>query len=144
MLEISPWVLDLTKMKNFSFLMSATSDYSEQRLIRSKILRQLEVEKYGSMRQCNKNNGGILIDVHSPNNTNQVYLKFEWCIRFLKPTWHIEHCFTINPVEKGVEFAEDNHELLNNFCKTGLKKDYLKDLWTKLCSAIDHYESEDK
>lgn len=39
----------------------------------------------------------------------------------------------------GIKFSEDNRFLLKEFCKIGLTKDGLMDLWDKLCTAIETY-----
>ncbi|CAD1473929.1 unnamed protein product, partial [Heterotrigona itama] len=142
MLEIEPWIQNMTKMKNFSFLTSAISQYNEQSILRNKILEKMVAEKYVSYKQCTDENGGILIDVHSTENKKQVYLVFQWSVLFLERYWRIEHHFIINPEEIGIPFAEENQTLLMKFCEPNLTKENLIDLWNNLCLAIDVYEDK--
>ncbi|KAK1129975.1 hypothetical protein K0M31_019666 [Melipona bicolor] len=140
MLEIEPWVQNMTKMKNFSFLTSAISQYNEQSILRNKILKKMVAENYVSCKECTDENGGILVHVHSTENKKRVYLIFQWSILFLERYWRIEHHFIINSGEIGVTFAEENQTLLLKFCEPNLTKENLIDLWNNLCLAIDIYE----
>ncbi|XP_076679990.1 uncharacterized protein LOC143375100 isoform X2 [Andrena cerasifolii] len=145
MLEISPWVQNFTRMKNFSFLTSAISQYNEQNILRMKTVCSLEDKKYVTSKQSTEKNGGILVHVHSPENEEQqVYLEFQWSLQFIERTWQIEHFFVIEPTNAGMEFAKENQDLLQNFCQKSIKKPELLDLWQKLCSVIDTYESKSK
>jgi len=38
-----------------------------------------------------------------------------------------------------MEFSEENHSLLKQFCKFGLTENNLVELWKKLCIAVDNY-----
>jgi len=38
-----------------------------------------------------------------------------------------------------MEFSEENRSLLKEFCKVGLTKNNLVELWERLCTAIDAY-----
>ncbi|KAK9293705.1 hypothetical protein QLX08_011413 [Tetragonisca angustula] len=140
MLEIEPWVQNMTKMKNFSFLTSAISQYNEQSILRNKILEKMVAEKYVSCKQCTDENGGILVHAHSTEDKKQVYLIFQWSILFLERYWRVQHHFVINPGEIGITFAEENQTLLLKFCEPNLTKENLIDLWNNLCLAIDVYE----
>ncbi|XP_018315361.1 uncharacterized protein [Mycetomoellerius zeteki] len=138
-LEISPWFQKITNMKNFSLLMSAFSDYNEKNILRSKILHSLEIQKYANTEQCTQENGGILVYVHSSVDTEKSYVVFQWTIKFLDLTWQIEHFFTVKSTDIGMEFSEENRSLLKEFCKFGLTKNTLVELWEKLCIASDAY-----
>ncbi|KAL6256134.1 hypothetical protein P5V15_012254 [Pogonomyrmex californicus] len=142
MLEISPWFQKITNMKNFSLLMSALSDYNENNIFRSKILHSLELKKYVSMEQYTQDNGGILVHVHSPVDTEKIYVIFQWAMKFLELTWCIEHFFTVKSTDIGIEFSEKNCTLLKEFCNIGLTKNDFVDLWNKLCIAIDTYHEK--
>ncbi|XP_024887150.1 uncharacterized protein LOC112464414 [Temnothorax curvispinosus] len=141
MLEISPWFRKITNMKNFSLLMSALSDYNENDILRSKILRNLELKKYSSVEQCTQEDGGILVHMHSPVNTDKNYVICQWTMKFLDLTWRIEHFFTMKSTDIGMEFSEENCSLLKEFCKIGLTKNNLVELWERLCIAIDAYHA---
>ncbi|XP_011162362.1 uncharacterized protein LOC105197600 isoform X2 [Solenopsis invicta] len=138
-LEISPWFQKIARMKNFSLLMSAFSDYNENNVFRAKVLRSLELKKYSSVEQCTGENGGILVYMHSPLDTEKNYIIFNWTMKFLDLTWRIEHFFTVKSTDIGLEFAEENRSLLKEFCKIDLTKDNLMELWEKLCLAVDAY-----
>ncbi|KOC67268.1 hypothetical protein WH47_00138 [Habropoda laboriosa] len=140
MLEIGTWVQKITKMKNFSLLTSAISQYNEQNVLRQRLLNKLKIEKYASYEQCTDKNGGIVIHIHSPNNLQKIYLIFHWSLMFLERTWHIEHHFLINPTEAETTFAKNNRNLLEQFCEASLSKQNLIVLWSQLCSAINSYE----
>ncbi|XP_011703072.1 PREDICTED: uncharacterized protein LOC105459079 [Wasmannia auropunctata] len=139
MLEITSWFQKITKMKNFSLLMSALSDYNENNILRSKILHSLELKKYASTELCTQENGGILVYIHSPIDTEKSYVIFQWTMTFLDLTWQIEHFFTVKSTNTGMEFSEENRSLLKEFCKIGLTKNDLMELWEKLCIAVDEY-----
>ncbi|XP_020279509.1 uncharacterized protein LOC109852617 [Pseudomyrmex gracilis] len=141
MLEISPWFQKIAKTKNFSCLMSALSDYNEKTILRSEILNKLESKKYATTEQ-NKENGGVLVYMHSPADTKKHYVTFHWTLKFVKLTWHIEHFFTIISSNIGIEFSKENNLLLKDFCKVDLTKDNLLELWYNLCTAIDAYHGK--
>ncbi|XP_071562294.1 uncharacterized protein [Temnothorax nylanderi] len=141
MLEISPWFLKITNMKNFSLLMSALSDYNENDILRSKILHNLELKKYSSVEQCTQEDEGILVHMHSPVNTDKNYVICRWTMKFLDLTWRIEHFFTMKSTDIGMEFSEENRSLLKEFCKIGLTKNNLVELWERLCIAIDAHHA---
>ncbi|XP_032690733.1 uncharacterized protein LOC116853679 isoform X2 [Odontomachus brunneus] len=140
-LEISPWFKKITRTNNFSLLMSALSDYNDYSIFRSNILYSLESERYTKIEQNTEENGGVLVYVHPPADTRKNYLIFHWSMKFLELTWHIEHFFTVKSTHIGVQFSEENRLLLKEFCKIGLTKDGLVDLWDKLCTAIETYHA---
>lgn len=144
MLEMTPWVQFLAKLKNFSFFMSAISDYSQYNVLRNKIINSLRSNNYINFYDHEEDNGGILLDLKSRRNPDQIYLKYQWSLKFFEKTCHIEHYFTINATEFGMEFVEANTSLLKQFCKLNLKKKDLIELWAQLCSAIDAYEDKNK
>ena len=144
MIEIEPWVQNITRMKNFSLLTSAMSQYNEQNILRTKTICNLKDKKYVTSEQSTEENGGILMHIHSPENERQVYLEFNWSLLFVERTWQVEHFFAIVPTTAGKEFAEENQELLQNFCQKCIAKQKLLDLWQTLCSVIDTYESKSK
>lgn len=86
-------------MKAIHFFL-ALSDYNENNILRSKILRNLELKKYSNIEQCNQENGGILVHMHSPVNT-EIYVIFQWTMKFLDLTWRIEHFFTVKSTDIG-------------------------------------------
>lgn len=45
-------------------------------------------------------------------------------------------------IDLGMEFAEENRSLLKEFCKVGLTKNNLVELWERLCVAIDAYQTK--
>ncbi|XP_025162271.1 uncharacterized protein LOC105184542 [Harpegnathos saltator] len=139
MIEISPWFQQITKTKNFSLLMSALSDYNDYSIFRSKVLHSLEAEKYAKVEQYTEQSGGILVYICSPVDSKKTYLVFHWSITFLELTWHIEHFFTVKSTDIGIEFSKENRSLLKEFCKIGLTKDDLLDLWNKLCIVTETY-----
>lgn len=142
MLEISPWFEKIISTKNFSLLMSALSDYSENNILRSKILDNLESRKYATIQQCTQENGGILVYMHSSINTEENYLIFQWTMKFLELTWHIEHFFIVKPTNIGIKFSEENRTLIREFCEISLTRNKLVELWDKLCIAIDNYTKD--
>ncbi|XP_011874647.1 PREDICTED: uncharacterized protein LOC105565783 [Vollenhovia emeryi] len=142
MLEVSPWFQKITIAKNFSLLMSALSDYNENSLLRAKILRNFESNGYFSVEHCTQDTGGMFVYVHSPVNTEKNYAIFQWTMKFLDLTWRIEHFFTVKSTDIGVEFSEKNRSLLKEFCKIGLTKNLLVELWERLRDAIDAYTEE--
>ena len=142
--EIDPWVQNMSRTKNFSFLTSVISRYNEQNIFRTKMIRDLEDKKYVTSEQSTEKNGGILMHVHSPENERLVYLKFQWSLQFLERTWLFEHFFVIDPTTAGIEFAKENEDLLRNFCQKNITKQEHLDLWQKLCSLIDTYETKSK
>ena len=144
MIEIEPWVQNITRMKNFSLLTSAMSQYNEQNILRMKTVCNLQDKRYVTPEQSTEKNGGILVHVHSPENERRVYLEFEWSLQFVERTWQIEHFFVIDPTTAGMELAKENQDLLQNFCQKCIKKQKLLDLWQTLCSVIDAYESKSK
>jgi len=137
--EIFPWFEKIISMKNFSLLMSALSDYNENNILRSKILDSLKSKKYATIQQYTQESGGILLHMHSSTNTEENYIIFQWSLKFMELTWHIEHFFTVESTDIGITFSEKNRTLLKEFCKIGLTKDRLVELWDKLCTAIDIY-----
>ncbi|XP_029157989.1 uncharacterized protein LOC114930393 [Nylanderia fulva] len=140
--EIFPWFDKMTKMKNFSLLMSAFSDYNKNHIVRSKIVDNLESKKYATIEENTQENGGILLHMYSPTNTKENYIIFQWTLKFMEPTWRIEHFFTVKSTEIGIKFSEENRTLLKEFCDIGLTKDKLNQLWHRLCSAIDIYAKD--
>jgi len=143
-LEISSWFQKIINIKNFSLLMSALSAYNENSILRSKILRTLELKKYSRIERCTEENGGILIYIHSPANTDENYVIFQWTMKFLDLSWRIEHFFTVKSTDIGMEFSEENRSLLKEFCKVGLTKSNLIELWERLYNAIDTYNARRK
>ncbi|XP_012215543.1 uncharacterized protein [Linepithema humile] len=143
MLEISPWCQQITNRKNFSVLMSALSGYNENNILRSKILHSLESKRYASI-EHNEDDGGMLVHVHSPVDTKKNYVIFHWMLKFLELTWQIEHYFTVNPTNIGIEFSEQNSSLLKDFCEITFTKNSLIKLWDKLCTAVDTYAKSTK
>ncbi|XP_029052730.1 uncharacterized protein LOC114880652 isoform X1 [Osmia bicornis bicornis] len=139
-LEIDPCIQNIIKMKNFSLLTSAMVHYTEQNMIRKKIIDNLRVKNYLNYELCMDDNGGIIINVHSPENVQQTYLKMNWTILFVERIWKHEHYFVIDVLEAGDNFAEENRMLLEEFCEPMLTKQNLIDLWKKLCSVLDSYE----
>ncbi|XP_011341076.1 uncharacterized protein LOC105281508 isoform X2 [Ooceraea biroi] len=142
MIEISPWFEKIISMKNFSLLMSALSNYNENNILRSKILRNLEGNKYANVEPYTQDTGGILVYVHPSGDTAKNYLIFQWTMKFLELTWHIEHFFTVKSTDIGVRFSEENYSLLKEFCKVGLTRDSLVELWNRLCTAVDAYHAK--
>ncbi|XP_011254442.1 uncharacterized protein LOC105250177 [Camponotus floridanus] len=142
MLEISPWFEKITNIKNFPLLISALSDYIANNNLRSKILNSLKSRKYATVQQYTQENGGILVYIHSSMKTEENYLIFQWTMKFLELTWHIEHFFIVKPTNIGIKFSEENRTLLKQFCEIGLTKNKLVELWDRLCIAIDNYTEE--
>ncbi|XP_050592639.1 uncharacterized protein LOC126923321 [Bombus affinis] len=154
MLEIESWVQNMTRMKNFSLLTSAISQYSEENVVRKRILDKLNDGKYVSCKQCKEENGGILVYIHLTENVKQVYLILQWSVLFSEQYWKMEHHFVINPEKTDnicnqhfpltAKFAQENQSLLQNFCKPNLTKENVIDLWDDLCSVIDMYEDNNQ
>ncbi|XP_014473929.1 PREDICTED: uncharacterized protein LOC106744050 [Dinoponera quadriceps] len=141
MLEISPWFEKITRTKKFSLLMSALSDYNDYSIFRSKILHSLESQKYARVEQYTKESGGVLIYICPPVDPKKSYLIFHWSMKFLDLTWHIEHFFIVKSTDIGIEFSEENRLLLKKFCKIGLTKNDLVNLWDDLCTSIETYHA---
>lgn len=137
MAEIQPFVQSITRRKNFSLLMTAVSQYTEYGIVRAKIIRNLETGGYATLQQHPGKKAGLLLHLHPSDKLATVYLKLHWSIAFLETTWHIEHLFSIHPTKHGTRFAEEQKELLVKFCKLGLDKTTLLNLWTELCNALD-------
>ncbi|KYM97987.1 hypothetical protein ALC62_11333 [Cyphomyrmex costatus] len=138
-LEISPWIEEIINKKNFSLLMSGISDYEKNCILRSKILHSSEIQKYVSIEQHTLEYGGISGYLHPPVDTEKIYIKFQWTIKFCEQTWQFKHFFFIQSTDIGMEFSEKNRFLLKKLCKYNLTKNNLMELWKKLCIAIDAY-----
>ncbi|XP_036139381.1 uncharacterized protein LOC105831095 isoform X2 [Monomorium pharaonis] len=117
MLEVSPWFQKITRMKNFSLLMSTFSNYNENNILRSKILRNLELKKYSSIEQCTDEDGGILVHMHSPLDTEKNYVIFYWTMKFLDLMWRIEHFFTVKSTDIDGSFRRDSDHRKMRFSK---------------------------
>lgn len=139
MLEIQSWVQDICRKKNFSLLTSAISQYSEVCKGRSTLLEQLVKKKYATWEQCVEENGGVKLFLRSPKN---VYVEFQWSLKFLENSGQCEHFFNINSTPEGVDFVEKNHKLLSHFCKKRITDKKLIELWHDICNAIDLYENK--
>ncbi|XP_008559298.1 uncharacterized protein LOC103579634 [Microplitis demolitor] len=135
--EVSPWVLELAKIKNFSFLMSAFSEYGCQCAVRKKILDKLKNKKIVTLESCQDERGGIIAYIHSSKNADKSYAKYLWRTQLNPKTMAINHVFTIEEVDDG--FLNANQQIIENFCKKPLKKEDLEELWNDLCIAIDEY-----
>lgn len=80
---------------------SAISDYSQYNVLRNKIINSLRSNNYINFYDHEEENGGILLDLKSRRNPDQIYLKYQWSLKFFEKTCHIEHYFTINATEFG-------------------------------------------
>ncbi|KAK0167972.1 hypothetical protein PV327_001818 [Microctonus hyperodae] len=136
--EIYPWVLSTTKDKNFSFLMSAFSEYNEKYILRKKILFKLVNKKFVTIKKCTEEEGGLIIYIHSPKSLEKYYAEYLWKLKMNLITKSIDHCFTIDCLDQ--DFVDANQNVIEDFCKRGLKRDQLEKLWNDLCFAIDQYE----
>lgn len=141
-IEVFPWFQKITATKNFSLLMSTISDYNEYSILRSKILQSLQTNNYARTEQCTEDNGGILVYMSSPVDKEKCYIIFQWKIKFLELTWHIEHFFTVKSTNTGIGFSEENRSLLKKFCEVGLTKNDLVELWDAMCVAIDDFHAK--
>lgn len=83
------------------YLFLALSDYNENNLFRSKILNDLKLKQYSTIERHTQENGGMLIHIHSPINTEKSYVTCQWAMKFLDSTWRIEHFFTVKPTNIG-------------------------------------------
>ncbi|XP_031836592.1 uncharacterized protein LOC116428720 isoform X2 [Nomia melanderi] len=144
LLEIQSWVQNISRLKNFALLMSAISQYSTQSESRRKILARLKKIKYATYKPCRDKNGGITVFIHSPENVKQIYLQFQWSLLFLEQTWQSGHFFNIYPTSEGINFTNENQNLLTNFCEKSIADNELVHLWQKLCNAVDLYENKNK
>ncbi|XP_076622391.1 uncharacterized protein LOC143342420 isoform X2 [Colletes latitarsis] len=142
LLEVTQWVQNISRMKNFSLFMSALSQYNQEGILRTNILNESDVTKFASFEDCNNGNGGILVNIHSIKNVQQIYLYLQWLLVFVEHTWQIEHYFLIQPTEIGDAFTNENQNLLNDFQKVGLEKARVTDFWNKMYHAIDQYENK--
>ncbi|XP_076752674.1 uncharacterized protein LOC143424490 [Xylocopa sonorina] len=143
-IEIKPWVQIITRMKNFTFLTSAISEYNEKSIVRQKLLDSLKCGKYAYYEECVVENGGFYVHLHSPKNTKYIYLTFQWSVLFSERTWQIGHYFIVNPTENGLMFAQRNESLLQKFDKKNATREELHSLWSELCSALDLCDNENQ
>ncbi|XP_078035389.1 uncharacterized protein LOC144469241 isoform X2 [Augochlora pura] len=152
LLEIQSWIQDFTRRKAFSLLTSAVSRYNIQNSVRKNILKLLKQRNYGTYEQYEEGNGGIILLIHSPKNIEQdlsissknVYLKIQWSIIFFEKLWQCEHIFEIYPTPQGMEFTNQNQDLIQSFCKKCITNNELVDLWQAMCNAIDSYENNEE
>ncbi|XP_017884991.1 uncharacterized protein LOC108627909 [Ceratina calcarata] len=142
MFEVDSWYKFVIRKKNFSLLTSGIFQYNERNLVRRRLLNKLKDTNYISYEECLDKHGGILIHVHSPRSIAREYLTCQWVIAFTKRCWQLENHFNIDVTE--TEFAERNNVLLANFVRKNTTKEELTDSWSKLCFAIDLYESEEQ
>ncbi|XP_076182516.1 uncharacterized protein LOC143154344 isoform X2 [Ptiloglossa arizonensis] len=140
-LEIMPWMKNICRMKNFSLLISAFSQYNKENILRTEILNETNFKQYVKYENCTNKNGGILISVHSSKSEQKIYMYINWSLYFLKRTWQIGHMFNMETTDEG--FAKENYDLLNNFTKEDLEEESLKDLWKKMICALDQYEKKE-
>ncbi|XP_015109970.1 uncharacterized protein LOC107036492 [Diachasma alloeum] len=134
--EITPWVAEFTRAKKMTYLMSAFSEYNDQCIVRQKILDKLNPQKFITVDKCGT--GGYTIHIHSPASSKKQYVNFLWTTEFNPKTRAIDHCFKIDGIEG--DFVQENQELLEDFCKKGLRKEELETLWSELCTAVNAYE----
>ncbi|KAK0077486.1 hypothetical protein PV325_003912 [Microctonus aethiopoides] len=136
--EIYPWVLSSSRAKNFSSLMSAFSEYNEKCVVRKKILSKLVNNKFVTVNKCTKEEGGLIIYIHSPKSLEKFYAEYLWKLKMNLITKSIDHSFTIKCLDQ--DFMDAHPNLIGDFCKPGLKRDKLENLWNDLCLAIDQYK----
>ncbi|XP_053973964.1 uncharacterized protein LOC128873935 isoform X1 [Hylaeus volcanicus] len=144
MLEIQPWMENISRMNNFSLLTSAISQYNQEIIVRKKILSDLQVKRYVNCKDCTKKKGGISVSIHSPKNVEQIYLNLQWSLLFVERTLQIQHFFFIVPLETGAAFAKENMDLLNNVHEVSLEKEDITRFWKELIDAINEYEKKRK
>ncbi|KAI4499737.1 hypothetical protein M0802_004993 [Mischocyttarus mexicanus] len=138
--EITSWVQSFSKLKNLSFLMSAISDYNYCNHFRQKIVTSLKENNYANIYEREEENGGVLLDIKSPKNSNNIYLKYLWVLNYVERTCRIDHHFLITATDFGLKFVNENTSLIKKFCKLSLKKQDLVELWAELCDAINTYD----
>ncbi|XP_034936577.1 uncharacterized protein [Chelonus insularis] len=136
--ELTPWIDTLTKLKNFTHLMSAFSEYNDQNIFRMKILNKLESKKIVTIKESTEEGGGLIAYVHDSHASKKIYVKFNWRLQLNPQTTSIDHIFDIDGIDN--EFVTANEEIFKNFCKRGLKKNELEKLWYDLCVAINEYK----
>ncbi|XP_011301343.1 uncharacterized protein [Fopius arisanus] len=134
--EITPWVTEFTKVKKMTYLMSAFSEYNDQCIVRQKILDKLNQQEFITIEKCGT--GGYTIYIHSPSSATRQYVNFLWTTVLNQKTRTIDHSFVIDAIDD--EFIKGNQDLLEDFCKKGLKKDELESLWGDLCTAVNTYK----
>ncbi|XP_046485182.1 uncharacterized protein [Neodiprion pinetum] len=141
LLEIAPWIQRFTEAKDTSNLFGAVSDYTEQNIVRAKILNQLKNRDVVSVEEFIDDDGGIMILLHSKNNTDLIYLEVRWILRFLESMWCIDNFFIISQISAGDDFLTTHSQLLKNFCKNKINQTELEDLWNKLCNVVEQDET---
>lgn len=93
---------------------SAISDYSQYNVLRKKIIDSLCASNYINLYEHEKENGGILLDVKSLKNPDQIYLKYQWSLIFCEKTCHIEHHFTIKATKFGTDIIVSKFSYIVN------------------------------
>lgn len=89
------------------YIFSALSDYNEYSILRSKILYSLEAKKYARIEQYTEENGGVLVYICSPKDTRKNYVTFQWTLKFLDITWHIENFFVVKTTDTGKVYGRE-------------------------------------
>ncbi|XP_046744806.1 uncharacterized protein LOC124410461 [Diprion similis] len=141
LLEIAPWIQQFTEAKDTTNLFGAVSDYTEQNIIRAKILNQLKNREVVSVEEFIDDDGGIMILLHSKNNTDLVYLEIRWILRFLESVWCIDNFFIISQFSAGDNFLAAHSQLLKKFCQCKINQTELEDLWNQLCNVVEQDET---
>ncbi|CAL7934876.1 unnamed protein product [Xylocopa violacea] len=144
MLEIEPWIQNYTKMKNFSLLTSAITEYNEKSTVRQKMLDSLKAKQCAYYEECQDKNGGFYVYLHSPKDIKCIHIKFQWSVLLLKRSLHMGHYFIIQTTKNGLKFVKKNKPLLQKFEKKNFTRQELYFLWSELCSAVDLYDNENQ
>ncbi|XP_043289771.1 uncharacterized protein [Venturia canescens] len=139
-LEIETWMDEFIAVPHFGYLMSSIADYSRKSVIRAKILGLIKEKGYVTLEKCEEKNGGILIFVHQRDAADEIYFRIQWSVRFVTKYWSALHFFAIDSVQADEEFVAANETLLQTFCKKGVDKDELEELWNTLCLNIEHHK----
>lgn len=71
--------------------------------MRKKIIDSLCTSNYINFCEHEEENGGILLDVKSLKDPDQIYLKYQWSLKFFEKTCHIEHYFKIEATKFGTD-----------------------------------------
>ncbi|XP_051155882.1 uncharacterized protein LOC127278283 [Leptopilina boulardi] len=138
--EIEPWINMLTEMKDFSSLILAFTNYVDQSYVRGKILKRLEKRKYVTQKSNSNEEGGLIVNVYSPKNVDDIQFTLQWATRFLKKTWQIEHFFIMESNDDESSFVNKHSKILKQFSRSTLTKTDIEEIWNDIINAIENEE----
>lgn len=125
----------------------------------------MEKRKYVTQKSNSNEEGGLIVNVYSPKNVDDIQFTLQWATRFLKKTWQIEHFFIMESNDDGKKqviknlhlknwvfnniflkinlessFVNKHSKILKQFSRSTLTKTDIEEIWNDIINAIENEE----